>query len=402
MTEKPPPQGELVAMLALMISLVAFSIDSMLPALQQIGDDLGVADANAPQLIVSVLFVGLAIGQLLYGPLSDSVGRKPAIYAGIGLLLIGCVLSTFATAFSVMLWGRFLQGLGAAAPRIVIVALVRDQYAGRAMARIMSLVMMVFVMVPVIAPAVGQGLLMFASWRAIFGALFALALVGVVRFGLRQPETLPSERRAPFTFRRVWLGVIETCTNRAAFGYTIAAGLIFGALVSYLTSCQQIFQEIYGVGALFPVYFGMLAIGVGFASFTNARLVMRFGMRMLSNWATRLLTVLSLAFLGVVWALGGIPPLWALMLYLMASFFCFGVCFGNLNALAMESLGHIAGTAAAVVGSITTFISVSAGTAVGQAYDGTVLPLVAGFGVFGLAAAVVMPWAARGTPEGPV
>lgn len=394
----PPRQGETVAMLALLISLVAFSIDSMLPALRHIGDDLGVADPNDAQYIVAVVLFGLAIGQVLYGPLSDSIGRKPAIYAGIGLLLAGCVLSMFATAFPAMLAGRFLQGLGTAAPRIVVVALVRDQYAGRAMARIMSLVMMVFIMVPVVAPLVGQGLLIVASWRAIFGVLFMLALVAVVWFALRQPETLPRERRAPFTLKRISQGVVETCANRAAFGYTIAAGLIFGALVSYLTSCQQIFQDVYGTGALFPVYFGVLSLGIGAASFTNARLVMRFGMRLLANWAARLLALLSLAFLAFAWSEGGVPPLMAaLMPYLIACFFCFGVMFGNLNALAMESLGHIAGTAAAVVGSLTTLISVSVGMAVGQAFDGTVLPLVMGFAALGAAAAAVMPWAAKGS-----
>ncbi len=379
-----------------MISLVALSIDSMLPALQEIGTDLAVQRTNDAQLVVSVLFLGLAVGTMVYGPISDSTGRKPAIYAGFALFILGCLLSVAATSFTVMLAGRFLQGLGAAGPRIVAIALVRDHYAGRGMARIMSMVMGVFILVPVLAPAMGQGILMVADWRAIFGMLLALALIALLWFALRQPETLMAERRTPFSVLRIGRAIRETCANRTAFGYTVAAGLAFGALVGYLTSVPQILQIQYGLGSKFPLYFAVLALAIGGASWANSRLVMRFGMRRLSGLAATTLSALSVAFFASAWTAAGHPPLAALMAYLMAAFFCMGILFGNFNALAMEPLGHIAGVAASVIGSLTTFISLSLGTAIGQAYDGTVLPLVGGFAALAIASVAVMRWAESG------
>ncbi len=395
-TGPQPRFGEFVTLTALIISLVALSIDIMLPALQQIAGDLGAPRANDSQLIVSALFAGLAAGQIVYGPLSDSIGRKPASHAGLVLFILGCLMSILATSFAVMLAGRVLQGLGAAGPRSVIIALVRDQYEGRAMARIMSLVMAVFIMVPALAPGIGQVILMIAHWRAIFGFLLAVAAISLVWFALRQPETLAPERRVGFSPSRIVLAVRETCGNRVAFGYTLASGLIFGAFVGYLNSAQQIFQIQYGLGALFPLYFAVLALAIGGASLVNARLVMRHGMRRLSAWALGMLTGLSLAFLVPATLAGGAPPLWALMAYLVVAFFCIGMLFANFNALAMEPLGHIAGVGAAVVGSLTTLISMILGGAIGQAYDGGVLPLVAGFALLGLAAIAVMRWIERG------
>ena len=379
-----------------MISLVALSIDIMLPALQQIAGDLGAPRVNDSQLIVTALFAGLAAGQIVYGPLSDSIGRKPAIHAGLLLFILGCLMSILATNFTVMLAGRVLQGLGAAGPRSVIVALVRDRYEGRAMARIMSLVMAVFIMVPALAPGIGQIILMIAHWRSIFGFLLAVATISLVWFALRQPETLAPERRVAFSPSRIVLAVRETCGNRVAFGYTLASGLIFGAFVGYLNSAQQIFQIQYGLGALFPLYFAVLALAIGAASLLNGRLVMRHGMRRLSSWALWLLTGLSLVFMVPAALAAGAPPLWALMAYLVSAFFCIGMLFANFSALAMEPLGHIAGVGAAVVGSLTTLISMILGTAIGQAYDGTVLPLVAGFALLSLVAIAVMRWTESG------
>lgn len=388
--------GEFVARTALMISLVALSVDAMLPALQEIGGDLGVQRPNDAQLIISALFLGMAVGTMIYGPVSDSAGRKPPIYVGFALFILGCLLSAAATSFPVMLAGRFLQGLGAAGPRIVMIALVRDGYEGRAMARIMSLVMAVFILVPALAPAIGQGILLVAHWRAIFGVLLGLALVSLVWFGFRQPETLMPNRRTPFSLLHIGRAIYETCTNRTAFGYTIAAGLIFGAFIGFLNSAAQIFQGQYGLGKLFPLYFSVLALSIGSAALVNSRLVMRFGMRRLSSLALSGLSGLSLVFFAIAWAATGAPPLWALMAYLITAFFCIGILFGNFNALAMDPLGHIAGVAASVIGSLTTFISLALGTVIGQSYDGTVLPLVGGFAALGIGSFAVMRWVERG------
>ncbi|MGI9335868.1 MAG: multidrug effflux MFS transporter [Gammaproteobacteria bacterium] len=379
-----------------MISLVALSIDAMLPALPDIGADLGVSDPNRNQLVVSALFVGLALGQMFYGPMSDSTGRKPAVYAGLALFVAGCLLSVFASSFEMMLAGRALQGFGAAGPRIVCVALVRDQYAGRPMARIMSFVMAVFILVPALAPAFGQGVLAVAGWRAIFVSLLAIALVSLIWFALSQPETLLAERRGAFSMARIAAGVRETCANREAFGYTVAAGFVFGAFVGYLNSAQQILQQQYALGVQFPLYFGVLALAIGGASVANARLVMRFGMRALSTRALIAVSGLSAGYLVVVWVSAGHPPLWSFMSYLMLVFFGVGMLFGNLNALAMEPLGHIAGVGAAVVGSLSTAMSLPLGVLIGQAYDGTVGPLVLGFALLALAALGAMRWAGAG------
>lgn len=387
------PFAEFVALMAFMTAMVALSIDAMLPALADIARDLGAQRVNDSQLVISLIFLGLSIGQIFYGPLSDSTGRKPAIYAGIGLYLLGCLLALFATNFQMMLIGRFLQGVGVAGPRSVAVALVRDQYAGRAMARVMSFVMTVFILVPIVAPMLGQGILLVAHWRAIFGLYLLLGLLIGGWFALRQPETLTAERRIRFQVGRILGAFREVFVNRIALGYTVMAGLVSGGFVGYLNSAPQIFQQQYGLGAQFPFYFATLALALGSASFVNAQLVMRFGMRTLSRWALLMLGGFSLLFLLPAWGYAGQPPLWSLMAYLLLGFFAVGILFGNLNARAMEPLGHIAGVGAAVVGSLSTFLSAILGGLIGQSYNGTVLPLVGGFALLSLLALVIMMWA---------
>jgi DHA1 family bicyclomycin/chloramphenicol resistance-like MFS transporter len=379
--------------MALMMSLVAMSIDVMLPALSDIGADLGVQRDNVNQLVVTMIFLGLAVGQLFYGPLSDSIGRKPAIYLGYAVFIVGSLLAIFAGSFPMMLAGRLLQGLGMAAPRSVSLALIRDRYQGRTMAQVMSFISVVFILVPIIAPSLGQAILLVADWRAIFVVLLLLGLVSLIWFALRQPETLPPALRAPLSASRIGRGLREVLSNHVALGYTLMAGLIAGAFQGYLSSAQQIFQFQYGLGTLFPLIFAINAIAIGLASFTNGRLVMRYGMRALVRVALVTLCALSAIFCGVVWATSGQPSLWLLMGYLMPTFFCVGILFGNMNALAMEPLGHIAGVGAAVVGSLSILLATPLGMVIGQAYNGTVTPLVLGFALLGLSALVLMRWA---------
>ena len=385
--------AEFISLTAMMMSLVALSVDTMLPALSVIGRDLGVIDNNSSQLIISLFFFGMASGQLLYGPVSDNTGRKPAIYMGYGLFITGCLLSLVATTFPVMLAGRFLQGFGTAGPRIVSIAIVRDRYEGRAMARVMSFVMTVFIIVPIIAPALGQGMLFLAGWRAIFASFLILALLTLVWFALRQPETLSMEKRVPFSYKQIIGTVMIIFRNRSAIGYTATAGLVFGFFLGYLNSAQQIFQEVYALGAEFPFYFAFLALSIGGASLCNARFVLHHTMHSLSHRALMSIGSLSAGFFLLALWNHGHPPLWTLMVYLFATFFGTGILFGNLNALAMESLGNIAGIGAGVVGSLSTFISLITGTAIGQSYNGSVLPLTAGFFMLSLASLATMRWA---------
>lgn len=397
-SETGPRLGEFVAMMALMTSLVAMSIDTMLPALSDIGAELGVQRVNDNQLVVTMLFLGLAVGQLFYGALSDTIGRKRAIYLGYAVFFAGSLLAIFAVSFPMMLAGRLLQGLGVAGPRGVSMALIRDRFQGSAMAQVMSFISVIFILVPIIAPTLGQAILLVADWRAIFIALFVVGVISLLWFALRQPETLPPARRAPFSVRRIARALHEVLGNPVALGYTLMAGLISGALQGYLTSAQQIFQFQYGLGTLFPLIFAINALSLGMASFVNGRVVMRYGMRTLLQKALLALCTLSILLVGVVLATHGQPPLALLMVILLPTFFCVGILFGNMNSMAMEPLGHIAGVGAAVVGSLSTLVATPLGAGIGQAYNGTLVPLALGFATFALGALVLMRWAEGARP----
>lgn len=391
---------EFIGLLALLFSLVALSIDAMLPAIGAIADELGAAHDNDRQLVIGVLFLGLALGQLIYGPLSDSIGRKPAIFIGLAVFIAGTVLAAFAQTFPVMLLGRALEGFGAAAPRIVAVAIVRDLYEGRAMARIMSLATSIFILVPVLAPTLGQGILLVAHWRMIFLLLLAMAVFSVVWLGVRQPETLPPEGRARLSLSRVLGDMLEVVRDRRALGYTLATGMVFAAFVAYLQMSQQIFVELYGKTHTFPLYFGLLVAAIGLASVLNARLVMRYGMRNLSWWALIGCAAVAAVFLAVSLVYAGKPPFPAFIGAFMALFFFNGMLYGNFNALAMENMGHIAGTASAVIGAVPTFISMAIGSLIARAYDASVAPLVSGFAVCSLLALAFMAFAEAGAGRG--
>ncbi len=387
--------GESLLLMALLISIVALSVDTMLPALPAIGADLGVKNANDVQLVISTLFLGLSVGLLFYGPLSDSFGRKPVLFVGMAIYILGSALSIFSTGFSAMLYGRVLQGLGAAGPRSIVLALVRDQYEGRAMARIMSTIMSIFIMIPVFAPSIGQVILMAAGWRAIFTTLLVLSLIVLAWFALRQPETLSAEHRRPFTIKKITMALVEVCRHRIALSYTVVAGFVMGALVGYLSSTQQIFQNLYGLGRLFPVIFGVLALFLGISLFFNSRIVMRLGMRNLVDRSMRLLVILSSVYFVVVYLYHGRSPLWMLIIFLLAAFFCIGFLFGNLNAIAMRPMGHIAGTASAVIGALSTFLSVPIGLLIGRLYNDTTLPLIGGFTLISITSLCILRWANR-------
>lgn len=383
---------EFISLMALLMSMVALGIDTMLPALGVIGHELGVEDNNQTQLIISLIFLGIAIGQLLYGPLSDSIGRKPAISLGIIVFMLGSIMSLIASDFSTMLTGRLLQGIGLAGPRLVTIALIRDKFEGREMARVMSFVFTLFILTPVVAPALGQLIITFSHWRSIFGLFLFLFLISLVWLGLRQPETLSPEKRIPWSLKGIISAVKEVCSNRIAFGYTLTSGFINALFLAFLSTSPQILQQQYGLGAKFPAYFALLSIAVGLATFINGKLVTRLGMRMLSLWPMYFFLIVSILYLFPSHVFNGHPPLWTFIAYLMMGLFAIGFVFGNLNALAMQPLGHIAGIGAAVVGSLSTFMSVPLGIYIGHSYDGTILPLMYGFVICGALSIMLALW----------
>ena len=388
--------GEFIPLVALLFSLVALSIDGMLPALPELGRDLGVARPNDVQYVITSLFLGLGLGQIFFGPLSDRIGRKPAIYVGLVVFMAGCAVSVWAPTFEVMIAGRVLQGIGVAAPRIVTVALVRDQYAGRPMARVMSFAMAVFILVPAAAPALGLAILRLAGWREIFVAFLLIGAVAFVWLLVRQPETLPAARRRPLSPRAIGRSVREILRTRAAVCYTVATGFAFAPFVAYLSSAPQMFEEGYGVGDLFVLWFAVLALVIGVTSIVNGRLVMRYGMRRLSRIAASAIAVASAVAWFVLLPFDGLFPFWLFMAYFLFVFMCVGLLFGNLNALAMEPLGHVAGIGAAVVASLATLISVPLGGFVGLSFDGTLYAQVLAFAVFGTGMVVAIQWAGAG------
>ena len=375
------------------MSLVALSIDAMLPALARIGQDLGAERPNDAQFVITAVFLGLGVGQILFGPLSDRIGRRAAIQTGLVLFMAGCLVSVFASTFEAMIAGRVVQGAGVASARIVTIAMVRDQYEGRGMARLMSFAMAVFILVPTIAPALGQGILWLAGWRAIFATILAVGAIALTWFSLRQPETLPPDRRRPFSPRDIGRAALEVLRTRSALGYTLATGCVFAPFLAYLSSARQIFQEAYRTGALFAFWFGVLSLAFGCASLLNSRLVVKHGMHRLARIAAMSVTLVSAVTFAVSFAFAGLPPFWLFMAYLLVVFFSIGLLFGNLNALAMQPLGHIAGVGAAVVASLTTFIGVPLGGMVGQSFDGTMYAQIAAFALSGAGTLAAMWWA---------
>lgn len=383
------PQVEFVALMAMLAATVAFSIDAMLPALPEIGADLSPDNINAAQLIITSFVLGLGIGTFFTGPISDALGRKPVVIGGAVLYCVAALVAWSSSSLEVMLAARVVQGLGASGPRVVTMAMIRDLYEGRDMARIMSFVMLVFSLVPALAPTMGYYVIFGFGWRAIFMAFVLFSIITCVWLGLRQPETLAPDHRRPIKFASLLVATREVFANHTTRLSIMIQTLTFGILYTVLSSTQQVFDTTFGQGDVFHLWFGGIAVFAASSSLINARLVMRLGMRaIIKGMYTVQIGVVSVMILltllgGPYWLTFGIYVIWT-----ATCFFQAGMTIGNLNALGMEPMGHIAGLAASMISSISTVGAVLIAAPISLALDGTPLPMAVGV----LVCAVVALW----------
>ncbi len=379
---------EFIALMAAMMAVNALAIDMMLPALPALGEALGVADENARQWAITAYLLGFGVAQLFYGPVSDALGRRRIMLAGLGLYVACGYLAAFAPSFETLLAARAMQGVGAAATRVITVSIVRDCYGGRRMASVMSLIMLVFIIVPVLAPALGQIVILLAPWRWVFGVLATIGAAALIWGVLRLPETLPPERRAGLDPRTVLRAYGAVVGNRIALGYTLATTFILGGLFGFINSAQQIFVDVFALGPLFPLAFAAIALFMAIASFVNAKIVERLGMRLVSHSA--LIGFTAASFIHVALILAGVETVWTFVVIQAVTMFMFGLVMSNFNAMAMEPLGHVAGTASSVLGFSTTVGGALFGLYIGQQFDGSTLPLALGFTVLGIGSLAVV------------
>jgi DHA1 family bicyclomycin/chloramphenicol resistance-like MFS transporter len=375
---------EFIALLAAMMALNALAIDVMLPALPYMGEALGITNENERQYVIAAYMLGFGSAQLAFGPLSDRFGRRAPLLIGLVVYVVCAFAAVFAPTFAVLLGLRFVQGLGAAGTRVIATSIVRDRFSGRAMAEVMSLTFMVFMAIPIVAPGIGQVLLLSGPWQTIFIFMGGLATIFSLWAFLRLPETLDPAKRRPLTVSAVTEGFRIVFRNRMALSYGLAGMFLFAALFGFISTAQQIYVEIYGLGVYFPVAFAAMAGLMSLSSFLNSRIVKHFGMRRLSHFALLVFTGVSAIWLAL--AVAGFIPLWVFFPLLAVIMFMFGWGASNMNSLSMEPLGAVAGTASSVFGFIQTVGGALLGSFIGQQFNGTIVPVATGYVVMGVLA----------------
>ena len=389
MVKKVQSQLEFVGLMAALMSIAALALDALLPALDIIGDAVGATNPAHNQLLITLFFLGLGTGPLLFGPVSDSIGRKPVVYMGFGLFIFASLLCVYSQSLELMITGRILQGVSLSAPRTISIAMIRDKYNGDYMARVMSFVTVIFILVPIIAPTLGKWILDFYGWEAIFHIQVVFGILVAIWFWRRQPETLVPRKRTSFRGSVFISGYKELFNYKQTMLFTLIWGFITGSFLVYLSTAQQIFQEQYALKESFPYIFAALAITIGTATLLNGTLVLRYGMLRLVTISMAAYVVTSLLYI-VLFASSGNPSFGILLTFFALQFFAVGFLFGNLRALAMEPIGHIAGIGAAITGFIATIMGVVISTYIGQFVINSVLPMFIGFLVCGLLSFVVL------------
>jgi DHA1 family bicyclomycin/chloramphenicol resistance-like MFS transporter len=373
---------EFIIIMASLMSLVALSIDALLPAISDISKSIHIVDLKNNQLFITMIFLGLGFGQLISGPLSDSFGRKPVIYVGFIVFAFASLICVFASSLEMMIVGRLLQGIGLSAPRTISIAMVRDRFSGNYMAKVMSFIVVIFILVPVIAPALGKLMLDSYGWRSIFYSQLVFGFFVMIWFWKRQPETLKPENKKKFKFSLFINGAKEFIKHKNAVIFTLFSGFITGSFMVYLSASQIIFEQQYNLKEEFPFIFAGLAISIGLATFLNGNLVVRLGMYKLVSIFTVVFTIVPIIYISLFSGESN-PSIYVLLIFFGIQFFSIGFLFGNTRALAMESIGHIAGVGAAINGFGSTIMAVPIATFIGSFINDRALPLFIGFFVCG-------------------
>ena len=390
-------QSEFVAMMAMMVATVAFSIDSMLPAMPAIAADLTPDAPNRAQLILSAFVIGMGVGTLFSGPLSDTFGRKTVINLGAALYILGATLAWAAPTMELMVAARIMQGVGAAGPRVVSLAIVRDLYSGREMARLVSFIMVVFTVVPSLSPFLGMLVIDFGGWRSIFVSFLAFATVSTLWMNARLTEPLPVANRRPFRVAAIGRALKEMMALPMVRGSIVVQTMIFSVMFTSISMIQPSFERIFDRADQFPLFFFIIGVFCATSSMVNARFVIRYGMRAIITLAITCVAAGTVITLGLtLW--GGLPDsvyFWVFLVWQTTLFYQMGLTIGNLNALAMEPLGHIAGLAASVMGAISTILGGIIATLIAQTFDGTTLPQLIGTFVLMVACLPVLIWMRR-------
>ncbi len=371
------------------MSIVALSIDAILPALEAIGITVGTADSTQNQLLITMIFLGLGCGQLIFGPLSDSIGRKPVIYIGFGVFVIASFICVTAKSMELMVFGRILQGIGLSAPRTISIAMVRDSFSGDYMAKIMSFIVAIFILVPVIAPALGKLMLDSFGWKSIFNSQLIFGLFIMIWLWKRQPETLHPKNKIRLSKSLFINGLKEFIKFKTSIAFTLISGLITGSFMVYLSASQEIFQNQYGLVEEFPFIFAALAISVGFATFLNGTLVLKYGMYKMVRAFMIAFTTIPILYLLFFYGTTN-PSVYILVSFFGLQFFSIGFLFGNLRSLAMQPVGHIAGIGAAINGFVSTVMAVPIATYIGGFVKNTASPLFVGFLICGSCSLMIL------------
>ncbi len=390
--EPNPSNFEFICLMGFLMALVSFSIDNLLPAFSAIQSDFSVENPNSVQYTLTAYLIGFGLLQLIYGPASDFIGRRPTLMIGLAVFCIGTTIAIYAQSFEWLLIARFIQGMGAAAARVLTDTIIRDRFSGRELGSAISLTMSVFIIAQIIAPVIGQLTLSIGGWRLIFSSMLSIAAIQIFWFSIRMPETLRPEYRFPFTISRIKSGFMTCFRCRTFIGYSTAMALMMGALLGYLGISQSIFVDAYGLGATFPLIFALIAGVMGLGSYFSSVLVRRFGLHLVAHLSICGFVIVSVVQLWISSQYDGHPSLFTFTCMLAVVMLLFSLAVPNFGAIALEPLGSVAGTASAIIGSFNNIIGAAIGSIIGQAYNGTVTPLCLGFLILSILSLVTIFW----------